>query len=152
MKRSFLFLTVVAFLFSAACKNASDNINDTTQAATDKGKHQSDTANYTTAKWSDSSQNFGNVLRGKQVKIVFHVTNTGSEPMFISEARPSCGCTVADFTKNAIAPGASGEVMANFDSNHGNPGHVHKTITVTSNTNPIHTTLIFEGDVEKQGS
>lgn len=96
----------------------------------------------------DSVQNFGTVERGKQVKILFHVKNTGNKPLLIADARPSCGCTIADFTKSAIAPGKDGEVNASFDSNHGMPGQVRKTITITTNTSPVHNMLIFMGNVE----
>jgi len=55
---------------------------------------------------------------------------------------------VANYTKGAVPPGGEGEVLAEFDSNHGFPGHVRKSIVVVSNTKnePTHT-LIFSGQV-----
>ena len=41
---------------------------------------------------------------------------------------------MADYTKGCHTPGGVGEVTAEFDSNHGAPGEVHKTITVQTNT------------------
>jgi len=52
---------------------------------------------------------------------------------------------VADYTKAAIMPGKTGEVNAEFDSNHGNPGEVHKSITVQTNTTNPSPKLIFTG-------
>lgn len=115
--------------------------------STDSVNMMKDSANYTTVSFPDSVQNFGTVEKGKQVKILFHVTNTGAEPLLIADARPSCGCTIADFTRSAIAPGKSGEINASFDSNHGMPGQVRKTITITTNTLPAHSMLIFMGEV-----
>ena len=130
-------------LASTACNNSSAN-----NATTGKNAGQ-DTVNFTTAVWADSLQNFGTLEKGKQVKIVFHVKNTGDKPLFISSASPSCGCTVADYTKSAIPSGETGEVTASFDSNHGAAGKIHKSIAVVSNTSPARTTLVFEGQVEE---
>ncbi|TKK66718.1 DUF1573 domain-containing protein [Ilyomonas limi] len=143
MKSFLLIIIGGALLASTACNNG--NANSATAAGSNA---QQDTANFTTAVWTDSLQNFGTVEKGKQVKIVFHVKNTGDKPLFITSANPSCGCTVADYTKSAIPSGETGEVTANFDSNHGAAGKIHKSIAVVSNTNPARTTLVFEGQVE----
>src|SRR4051794_19938045 len=147
MKSTLFILINVAMLALAACNNSS--ANDPGAAATAATKHLEDSANYTTALWTDSLQNFGTVEKGKQVKIVFHVKNTGTHPLFITSASPSCGCTVADFTKNAIPVGGTGEVNANFDSNHGAAGDIHKSIYVVTNTDPSRAKLVFEGKVEE---
>lgn len=149
MKRSLKIFPALLILLFAACKNNSTLQPGAIPSSLEVEASQQDTAHYTTALWADSLQNLGNITRGKQVQIVFHVTNTGKSPMIISAARPSCGCTVANFTKSAIAPGDTGRVTASFDSNHGMPGRIHKTIAVVSNTNPTHTTLIFEGMVDE---
>lgn len=145
MKSVLFTIATGAMLILAACNNSS--ANNSKADSKDATARLKDSASYTTALWSDSLQNFGTVEKGKQVKIVFHVKNTGTHPLFITSASPSCGCTVADYTRSAIASGASGEVTANFDSNHGSAGKIHKTIAVVTNTNPTRTTLVFEGEV-----
>ncbi len=143
---SFLLFAFIALLIisSISCENSSAGSTRSADSLT----MMKNSENYTTVLFPDSIQNFGTVEKGKQVKMVFHVKNTGAKPLLIAEARPSCGCTVADFTKNAIAPGKEGEITASFDSNHGMPGQVRKTITVATNTSPVHTMLIFTGEVE----
>src|SRR5947209_19267704 len=77
--KSFLFVLIGGTLLTlAACNNSSANntANDPGAEATAATKHLEDSANYTTAVWTDSLQNFGTVVKGKQVKIVFHVKNT----------------------------------------------------------------------------
>jgi len=146
--KSFLLIFVSSVLLaSTACNNS--NANNATATGNDAQARQQDSANYTTAVWADSLQDFGTVEKGKQVKIVFHVKNTGNKPLFITSANPSCGCTVADYTKNAIPAGETGEVNASFDSNHGSAGKIHKSISVVTNTNPSRNTLVFEGQVEE---
>jgi hypothetical protein len=47
--------------------------------------------------------------------------------------QPSCGCTVAEQPKEAIAPGNEGTIKAVFDSEH-HEGVNHKTLFVYANT------------------
>ncbi len=145
MKALFSILLSGILLLSTACNNSSaSNATGTGNNAT---TDRLDTASFTAATWTDSLQNFGTVQKGKLVEIVFHVKNTGSKPLFIMSANPSCGCTVADYTKSAIAAGGTGVVTASFDSNKG-LGKIHKTIAVVTNTRPTQKTLIFEGQVD----
>ena len=145
MKRLFIVISAVVFIgaIATSCQNSSAN----NAGNSDSLNMMSDAANYTTAAFTDSIQDFGKVPRGEQVKILFHIKNTGTKPLLIASVRPSCGCTVADFTKSPIAPGREGEVNGTFDSNHGVPGQIRKTITVTTNTSPKNNMLIFTGEV-----
>ncbi len=51
----------------------------------------------------------GKVKKGEPVRHEFVIRNAGDAPLEISEVKPSCGCTVADYDE-VIAPGASGKV------------------------------------------
>jgi hypothetical protein len=90
---------------------------------------------------------FGTIKEGQVVEHAFEFTNTGSVPLIISEARPSCGCTVPDWTREPIPVGGKGVVKAKFDSN-GKPNLQQKTITVTANTFPKQTVLKFKAMVQ----
>jgi hypothetical protein len=103
-----------------------------TGASENAMNHLSDTANFTTIQWADTAKDFGSVIKGAKPKIIYTCTNTGDKPLFIAFVRPSCGCTVADYTKDAIMPGKEGTITAEFDSNHG-AGEVHKSIEVGVN-------------------
>ena len=141
-------LAIVAALAMAACQS---NSSGQSKAPTelDNQHRELDSANYTTIKWIDTLQNFGTVDKGEKVKITFKFENDGSKPLFITNVSPSCGCTVADYTKDAILPGKEGAVTGEFDSNHGSAGHIHKSIMVTSNSkNKPRSVLIFEGEVK----
>jgi len=110
-------------------------------------------ADLTTIQWIDSVKDFGTVIHGEKVKVVFNFLNSGDKPLYITSAKPSCGCTLADYTKSAVLPGQRGEVTAEFDSNHGTPGQqVRKTIMVTCNAkNKSNTVLVFTGNVKAKG-
>lgn len=89
---------------------------------------------------------FGTVQEGQKVSYTYKFKNTGEAPLIIQTAQPSCGCTVPDWSKEPIQPGAEGYVKAEFDTN-GKPNAQNKTITVTANTFPKQTTLRFKAMV-----
>ena len=92
---------------------------------------------------------FGTVSEGDKLRYVFVVKNTGKAPLLISGAHASCGCTVAALKSKAIAPGATGEIDATFDT-HGRVGSSRTTITVDSNaTDQAHATLTLTANVER---
>jgi len=149
MKKALLYCVCIIF-FAALIAGCSNNPDVVTQPGAKDQAHQLDTANYTTIKWIDSVKDFGNVIHGDTVKIVFNFLNTGSRPLYLAEVRPGCGCTLADYTKGAVLPGQQGQVIAQYDSNHGAPNQqVHKSVTVTCNAkNSSRTILIFNGFVK----
>jgi Protein of unknown function (DUF1573) len=100
----------------------------------------------TTIKYEEESFDFGMVKEDDHVVHIFKFKNTGTEPLVISNARGSCGCTVPTWPKDPIAPGAMGEIKVDFNSA-GKPGNQSKRITVVANTNPTETFLTIQGIV-----
>jgi hypothetical protein len=92
-----------------------------------------DTANYTTIQWIDSVKEMGSIKEGQQLEVNFRFMNTGSKPLVIQSATPSCGCTVPEKPEKPIMPGQEGLIKAVFNSQ-GRMGENHKTITITANT------------------
>jgi hypothetical protein len=92
-----------------------------------------DSSTFTTISWDTIEKDFGKMKEGEKLEAKFVFKNTGNKPLIIQNARASCGCTVAEYTKEPVAPGASGEVKGVFDSQ-GKPGHQKKSIYVTANT------------------
>jgi hypothetical protein len=102
-----------------------------------------DTNAYTNIQWIDSVKNIGTVESGKKKEITFRFKNTGTKPLFIISAVPGCGCTVADYPQEAIAPGAEGIITAGYQAPAGTNGEFRKNITVTSNTRGNSSHIIF---------
>lgn len=96
--------------------------------------------------FSETEHDFGTIREGQSVEHTYTFTNNGEAPLVIQDARPSCGCTVPDWTKTPIPVGGKGYVKARFDSN-GKPGMQNKTITVSANTWPKQTVLRFKAQV-----
>lgn len=62
---------------------------------------------------------------------VFKFKNTGTEPLMITNAQGSCGCTVPEWPKEPIKPGAVGEIKIKYDINR--KGGINKSVTITTN-------------------
>ncbi|MBK6545961.1 MAG: DUF1573 domain-containing protein [Saprospiraceae bacterium] len=106
----------------------------------------------TSVEYSEMVYDFGEIVEGEHVKYAFKFKNTGSEPLIVSDAKGSCGCTVPDWPREPIAPGASSEIKVEFDSKGkgSDDGQKQtKKVTVTANTNPPQTYLTITGVVKK---
>jgi len=145
-----------SFIFSTGCKNDKKDetkADSTTAAVPAPPKPPKNPADSiaesmpkTTIKFEKDKIDYGKIKEGEVAKYKFKFTNTGSEPLTITNARGSCGCTVPIWPKEPIAPGGTGELTAEFNSK-GKTGNQTKTITVTGNTDPINTLLTITADV-----
>ncbi|MBK8921360.1 MAG: DUF1573 domain-containing protein [Saprospirales bacterium] len=100
----------------------------------------------TTIKYDEITYDFGMADEGTVVKHIFRFTNTGSEPLIISNAKGSCGCTVPTWPKQPVPPGGKGEIAVEFNTK-GKPGRQSKQVTVTANTTPTDSHIEITGEV-----
>lgn len=63
---------------------------------------------------------------------VFTFTNTGNEPLILSNVKAGCGCTVPDWPKEPILPGKSSTIKVKYTTVN-RPHKINKSIVVTSN-------------------
>ena len=136
----------IASLMLTACKkeNAALRIDDETAKKAEIAHAQS--GNLPVAKFESMEYDFGTITEGDKVEHVFKVTNEGTADLVISEVKPSCGCTVPEYTKTAIAPGANGDIKVIFNSA-GKSGNQEKTVTVTLNTEKATEILKFKANI-----
>lgn len=100
-------------------------------------------------KFNEETHDYGTVKYGGNGVYEFKLTNTGSAPLIISDAKGSCGCTVPQWSKEPIAPGASSVITVKYDTKRA--GSFEKTVTVMSNaTNSPTTILHIKGVVSQQ--
>ncbi|HSP33341.1 MAG TPA: DUF1573 domain-containing protein [Thermoanaerobaculia bacterium] len=76
-------------------------------------------------------KDFGTIPKGDKLDWTFLVKNTGNADLQILSARPSCGCTVADWDK-VVKPGETGKVSAHVDTTNFT-GPIAKAITIDTN-------------------
>ncbi|GAB3932362.1 DUF1573 domain-containing protein [Larkinella terrae] len=96
-------------------------------------------------KFTKESHDFGKVPQGTPVTYTFEFTNTGTDPVVISNAQPSCGCTTPDWTKSAVLPGQKGFVKATYNA--AAMGSFNKNVTVVSNAERASIPLNLTGEV-----
>jgi Protein of unknown function (DUF1573) len=84
--------------------------------------------------WEKVTHDFGDITQGDKVSHVFKFTNTGNEPLVITNVEVTCGCTTPKgWPRAPIMPGGQGEVTVAFNSA-GKFGKQNKVVTVTSNS------------------
>lgn len=88
---------------------------------------------------------FGNIDFGGDGTYAFRFTNTGNEPLVISDAKGSCGCTVPKWPKEAVLKGQSNYINVSYDTKRVGP--FTKTVTINSNAKSAVKVLTIKGNV-----
>jgi len=81
--------------------------------------------------FSKETHDYGNIKYDGEPYCTFEFKNTGDQPLIISNAKGSCGCTVPEWPKEPIAPGAKGSIRVKYDTKR--PGPINKSVTINSN-------------------
>jgi hypothetical protein len=90
---------------------------------------------------------FGKIEYAGNGTYEFKFKNTGKEPLIISEAKGSCGCTVPTYPKNVpIKPGESQAIKVTYDTKRA--GNFTKTVTVHSNAKTPEKIITIKGHVD----
>lgn len=97
-------------------------------------------------KWASKQYDLGTLKEGEKKEFDFLFKNVGKSPLQITNAQPSCGCTVPDFPKSPIPPGGEGKIHVLYNTI-GKPGVINKSITITANTDPSLEVLYLVGEV-----
>ena len=121
-----IFLVISLFLF-IACQNATKEKQ--------KGKPVAEIL-------GGLEQNLGEINSPDVLSYTFEVKNTGTAPLLLKRVKPTCGCTVANWTKKEIAPGEKGTIEIQFDSE-GYQGLERKNIIIETNENTKAIKLFF---------
>src|ERR1700761_9664998 len=96
-------------------------------------------------KFNEEKHDFGKIPQGTPVTTIFTFTNVGKEPLIITNVQPTCGCTIADYTKTPVAPNATGSIKITYNAAAAMP--FNKTIVVTSNAKTPVKNLVIVGEV-----
>ena len=142
-----VFLSIMCLSILAACTNqnstVTENSTDTQELATVASV---DTANAPVFKFEKEVYDFGEIKEGEKVTYDFKFKNIGNSPLIISSATATCGCTIPEYPKEPVAPGAEGLIRVVFNSA-GKAGMQNKIISITANTVPSLTELNILGNV-----
>jgi len=142
MKKSILAASLIMFIATVNAQDSKMQANPVTitpAAAENKNAPE--------IKFDIETYDFGTIKQGDKVTHDFEFLNTGKEPLIITEAHGSCGCTVPQWSKEPIAKGAKGSIHVEFNST-GKMGMQDKTVTITSNAKSGQKVLHLKGNVE----
>lgn len=126
--------------------NSNPQVNPVNADNNQPATAQVDPAMATEMTFGEMEYDFGTMKEGEKVSHVFKFKNSGDKPLTITNAKGSCGCTVPDYPKTAIAPGDEAEIKVEFNSK-GKKGAQTKFVTIDANTIPAQTRLTIKADV-----
>ena len=90
---------------------------------------------------------YGTIKPGSEGTRFFTVTNTGDKPLVLSNVKPSCGCTVPEWSQDPILPGKSAKIKVGYNT--ANQGQFNKMIEVFSNDPANSRSVIYiKGNVD----
>ncbi|MDR0789972.1 MAG: DUF1573 domain-containing protein [Bacteroidales bacterium] len=135
MKRIVYLMLATSLVFVACKKEAKSDID------------ASIVENSAAIKFERDAIDFKDLTNGELVTGSFKFSNVGKYDLIISEVTTSCGCTVADYPKEAIKPGGEGMITVTYDSKGYSGKRITKEVTVISNTDPSTTKLHIFADV-----
>ena len=135
MKKLLLSVGVaVCTLFSV---NAQTTTTGTTQPPTSGPEAKGSLAEI---EFEKTAHDYGTIKAGANGVYEFKFKNTGKEPLIISHAQGSCGCTVPKWPQEPIKPGESGVIQVSYDTKRVGP--FNKSVTITSNAKTEPTKVI----------
>ena len=85
---------------------------------------------WATKMFSETSHNFGTVVRGAKVEYRFQFNNPYKEAVHVAGVSSSCGCTTPEVSKSDLATYERGEIIAKFNTRAFTGKHA-ATLTVT---------------------
>ncbi len=100
-----------------------------------------------TISFDKTTLDYGTVKTGSDGHRIFTVKNTGDKPLILSSVKPSCGCTVPEWSTDPIMPGKSSQIKVGYNTALNGP--FTKQIEVFSNDPEAgRTALIITGTVD----
>lgn len=145
MRGSLLLVATMALLL-AACGGKKDEVGldliHNTQTVDGKGSGE----NMPSIRFDRDVHDFGRLTANENVSYSFHFVNAGKADLLIGGCAATCGCTVADYPRERIAPGKDGYVKVSFKSA-GMSGRQVKEVTVSTNGDPSRVKLRIMAEV-----
>ena len=130
-KYSILFL--ISIIFLASCKeNVASKIKSDNLVKAQERDLKLDTE-VPVMSFDKKDFDFGTINENDVVETVFNFTNTGKTDLIITNASATCGCTIPEWPKEPIKPGAVGVIKVKFNSR-GKKNKQNKTVTLSTNT------------------
>jgi hypothetical protein len=89
---------------------------------------------------------FGTIEQDSDPFRIFKFKNDGNQPLLITNARGSCGCTVPSYSKAPVSAGETSEIKVRYDTHR--LGQFRKRVTLTTNAGDEPIVLTIKGLVK----
>ena len=99
--------------------------------------------------FKNNTYDFGTIDFGSDGTCEFIFTNTGKEPLMLSNVKSTCGCTVPEWPHEPVKAGENGILKVTYDTYR--VGAFTKSITVYSNAANSPIRLFIKGKVIPAG-
>ena len=97
-------------------------------------------------KFAETKKKFEEVIKGEVVRLEYAFTNTGNQPLIITDYKVECSCTGAEFPKQPIAPGQSDKIIVKFDTKTVYEWQ-DRTVEIISNAKNSPAKIRFKGNI-----
>jgi len=133
-------MTVIALLVNFTVTYAQNASQEPVAKAENPAK-----VNGPVATFDKTTFEFTDLTQGVPGTASFNLKNDGNEPLIISSANASCGCTNLTYSKDPILPGKSISISATYNAAAAGP--FTKTVTVRTNASDQPVVLMIKGKV-----
>ncbi len=97
-------------------------------------------------KFENVVYDYGTIAQGDDGTCEFIFENTGKDPLVLTNVRPSCGCTVPQWSKEPVKSHKKSGIKVKYNTRR--VGSFSKSVTVTSNASNSPVVLTIKGKVE----
>jgi hypothetical protein len=146
------FKIIVVFMLSLAfisCKESATSKINTSNLESAKERDAVIGLGSAIVEFDQTEYDFGELVEGEIAEGTFKITNKGKVNLIITSAKATCGCTVPEWPRDPIAPGASANLKFTFNSS-GRVGKQNKSITLQTNSEKVTELIRIKGTVVKK--
>lgn len=100
-------------------------------------------------RFEEKTKKFEKTKAGEILNFDYSFTNTGDQPLIISEVKVTCGCTKPEFPAEPVNPSQKGNIKVSFDTK-GKIGYQDRILEVVSNAKNSPEKIRFKGMVDNK--
>ncbi len=96
--------------------------------------------------FATATLDYGQISQNSDGNRAFEFTNTGNQPLLLTNVVASCGCTATDWPREPIKPGGKGKITVKYNT--AIIGPFRKSIRVFSSASPQALYLTIMGEIK----
>ena len=122
-------LTICCFFILSSSLSAQENHDGHNHGTTPATTVASPTVKADVLVLKETAHDFGKIAQGRPVYYEFEIVNNSNEPLKLDNVAATCGCTTPEWSRDAIAAGATSKIRVGYNA--AAEGPFTKYITIT---------------------